>query len=30
VLKELGIDVRVLANRPGLGSRHVIERLRSL
>jgi rfaE bifunctional protein nucleotidyltransferase chain/domain len=26
--RKLGIEVRVLAHRPGLGSRHVIERLR--
>ena len=29
LLEELGIDVRVLAHRPGLGSTSVIDRIRS-
>lgn len=30
VIRELGLDLRLLANRPGLGSTQVIERLRSI
>jgi len=29
VVRELGLDLRILAHRPGLGSRHVIEKLKS-
>ncbi len=29
-LQELGIELKILAHRPGLGSRHIIERLRAV
>ena len=30
LVQQLGIDLRILAHRPGLGSRHVIEQLRTV